>query len=435
MQRSYDQARPLQRRRLRRRLPGGRYRFVRWRWKLLAPLVDCLGALLAWCLRPFGAGRATAAGKPVERILLIQLDHLGDAVISTSVLPALQRGFPNAAIDVLAAPWNADVFRQCPAVRRVFEQQNNRFARPARWTWPFALLGWGWRLRRRSYDLGLDLRGEFPQAALLWFAGVRRRVGWKCGGGGFFLTAAADYVHGRHEVLQRRALLDCIPEIPPNLRVEAAPEISLSQLAQDECRLLWPVATRGGQPRIVLHIGGGTPAKRWPAAHYRELLGRLSLEVDPLIAFVGSAADCATSAEILGGQVWPRVVNLVGRLSLPQLAALCVQADLVIGPDSGPVHLAAAAGAQVLVLFSGTNRAAQWRPWGPRVAIVEHAVACSPCHRTQCPWSDHPCLTQILPGRVVNEAVRLLAPGTAFEPQTPVALPLEGRLKYLGAGK
>jgi ADP-heptose:LPS heptosyltransferase len=130
----------------------------------------------------------------------------------------------------------------------------------------------------------------------------------------------------------------------------------------------------------------------------------LILEHDPQIAFIGSADDSPRIDAILEGRPWPGVLDLSGRLSIEELAALLERSDLLIGSDSGPAHLAAAVGTPVVALFSGTNHAAQWRPWGERVRTLRHETACSPCHRHRCPLTDHPCLSGLLPCTVLAAA-------------------------------
>ena len=122
----------------------------------------------------------------------------------------------------------------------------------------------------------------------------------------------------------------------------------------------------------------------------------------------------AAVQDILEGRSWPGVVDWTGRLSLAQLAALLQQANVFVGADSGPAHLAAAVSAPVVALFSGTNLAEQWRPWGEHVSVVRQAVACGPCHRSMCPLADHPCMQGLLPSAALAAIVpRLNTSGPA----------------------
>ncbi len=424
-----------------RRRPLGRYRYTRLRWRILFSVIDFVGrilfdgsrALRRWLVT---CDETTNDSTDPRVILLVQLDHLGDAVISTCMLAALRQRYPEASIEVLAGPWNQVVFRNAPEVDRVHLCGTNRFARGrlGRFFWPAALLYRGWRLRRRKIDLGIDVRGEFPLALLLWLSGARRRVGWACGGGEFLLTNSAAFVPNRPEVASRRALLETIgiaadaesfrPRFFPSVAARRRVDDLLGELSVG-CAMVGEAASglfssscpsslaprRSGNPTrplVVIHVGAGTAAKQWPAEHWQELLGRLVLERNVQVVLVGTKADRIITRQILGGKVWPDVADWSGRLNVVELAALVERADAMVGADSGPAHLAAAVGTPVVALFSGTNNPDQWRPCGQRVTVVRQSVDCSPCHRQRCPRAGHPCMQQLTPKSVAGELLKLL---------------------------
>jgi heptosyltransferase-2 len=339
-----------------------------------------------------------------ERILLVQLDHLGDAILTTAMLPSLRRRYPNAAIEVLAGAWNREVFEAAPEVDRVHVSATSRFAR-GRWrrlAWIGAILWWGIRLRRRRFDLAIDVRGEFPLALVLWLCGARRRVGWAAGGGGFLLTDSVLYAPDRPEVESRGAILSTLGIESPPLR----PRFTPSPAAR---RKMSRWLAEVGRPLAVFHLGAGTRAKQWPADHWRRLLGRTVVELGSHVVLVGGDDGRRLGADVLRGEAWPGVSDWTGRLTVDELAALLEEADVLVGGDSGPAHLAAAVDAPVVVLFSGTNCAEQWRPHGADVAVLRHAVDCSPCHRTRCPRPGHPCMTGLAPEVALEEVARVLA--------------------------
>src|SRR5262249_20858886 len=145
--------------------------------------------------------------RPVEplknprRVLLVQLDHLGDAVLSTPLIAELRAAFPEAGIDVLASPSNHEVFEADPQVDRVGVAERTWFERrPDRWALLTAVWSLGRSLRGIGYDLGIDVRGDVLSVIVLALAGVPRRVGWSMGGGAFLLTDVAGWIPGRHEV-------------------------------------------------------------------------------------------------------------------------------------------------------------------------------------------------------------------------------------------
>jgi len=406
--------------RLRRR-PLGRYRYTRLRWRVLFTLVDFLGT---WIFRGLRAIQSAvnrivwgtcvftqpAPDEDPRVILLVQLDHLGDAIISTVMLPALRRRYPQAAIEVLVGVWNQTLFEAIPEVDRVHVSRINRFTRGRRFGWFLATLWWGWKLRRRKVDLAIDVRGEFPLAVLLWLSGARRRVGWACGGGGVLLPDSPDYEANRPEVASRLALLAQLGIQPPAGEVWQ-PQFHPTEQARRQASQWWEyVQTKRAStgPRIVVHVGAGTTAKQWPVEHWRELIGWLVVRFEAQVVLVGNKTDRIIARHILGPRPRDAVADWTGQLDLVELAAVVEQADLFVGADSGPAHLAAAVGTPVVALFSGTNNAHQWQPVGRHVQVVRQQVSCSPCHREQCPFDDHPCMTILRPKQVAAVVEQIL---------------------------
>jgi len=448
-------------RRLRRR-PLGQYRYVRLRWRATFAVVDLLGTIVftaARALRRWLTGGTTTSPSPQHDpkvILLVQLDHLGDAIISTAMLPALRAQYPKASIEVLAGAWNREVFTALPEVDRVHVSRVNRFARTglARLVWIPAAFYWGLILRRRKVDLGIDVRGEFPVALILWLCRARRRLGWASGGGGFLLTDHAGFVAGRPEVESRAALLAVLGirastagALRPSFRpTAAARRLIVRELTEfSATQQGWPGSSVSEPPeilgaggslrstpatlspnlelpefsarervlclRVVLHVGAGTPAKSWPVEHWQELLGRIIVGHGAQVVLVGSLGDRMIADRILGGRGWPGVADWTGRLSIVELAGLLEQADVLVGADSGPAHLAAAVGTPTVVLFSGTNSPRQWQPCGGQVSVIRHEVDCSPCHRERCPRAGHPCMKLLHPRQIATEVERVLRQG------------------------
>ena len=423
-------------------MPVRRYRYSKWRWRVLVGALDAAGAvaMAAWRqVRP-----RPEPGTP-RRILVVQLDHLGDAVLSSPIFPRLKAAYPEARIDVLASPSNREVFEADPHVDRVRTAERNWFGRkPVARALGSAVWALGRSLRGVGYDLGIDVRGDVLTVLVLALAGIPRRVGWAMGGGGFLLTDVAPWAPDRHEVDSRLALLRAIgleegheagparvvvhPTDRDRLRIgrqlEAAwaPREATARAIGSRIGgphpLSGPLHIRGkgvrdrastglgwldaSAPLLAVHLGAGTSAKRWPPRHWARLVGRF-LDDGWRVVIVGGPDDVA-----IGGELPPheRLRDWSGRLSLTETAALLERADLFIGADSGPAHLAACAALPSVVLFSGTNRVRQWRPWSRRSLVIRQRVACQPCHRKVCPLADHPCMAGIDPDRVYRVARR-----------------------------
>ena len=454
-------------------IPVRRYRYSKLRWRIGVRALDAVGSCLTWCWRRF---RARPKVESPRRILVAQLDHLGDAVLSSPLFPKLQNAYPDATIDVLASPSNRAIFEADPRVDRVIVAERSWFERrPGRKATATAVWELGKSLRARRYDLGIDVRGDVLTVLVLALARIPRRLGWAMGGGGFLLTDVAPWVPDRHEVVARLALLEPLgivandTEEPPRVVVHlcdrdrariakllrdawpSAPHAGYffndfrshgsSPQTQIEGRRQWKVsasrasgnasktlaaarrlsqtddsdsdsddpeilhAGRFGDdaPLLAAHLGAGTPAKRWPSRHWRDLIGRFLAE-GWRVAIVGGSEDLNI---VEGLPPHPNLRDWTGRLAVTETAALLERADLFIGADSAPAHLAACAGTPSVVLFSGTNRVRQWRPWSRRSLVLKRRVSCSPCHRKVCPLADHPCLSGLSPDRVQRAARRL----------------------------
>lgn len=417
-----------------------RYRYSKWRWRVLVRALDAVGSVALWLWRRARPARTVESPR---RILLIQLDHLGDAVLTSPVLPRLRAAYPGARIDVLASASNRAVFEADPNVARVHVAERNWFERrEAGWALASAVWSLGRTLRRERYELGIDVRGDVLTVLLMALAGIPRRLGWAMGGGGFLLTDVAAWVPGRHEVESRLALVRTIG-------VEAAGPVRVAVHVGDadrarvarRLREAWParpsrgagrrvrvggpvaVGSRpigrepgvdddaehlhGGRfgeapPLLAVHLGAGTAAKRWPARSWGALIARF-LDDGWRVVIVGGEEDLAASGHIAPHE---RLRDWTGQLAVTETTALLERADLFLGADSGPAHLAASAGVTSVVLFSGTNGHRQWRPYSRRTLVLRHPVPCRPCHRKVCPLADHPCLSGLGPERVYRASRR-----------------------------
>jgi heptosyltransferase-2 len=417
----------------------GRYRYSKLRWRISVRALDLVGSA---AIRIWRAVRPSPVLETPKRILVVQLDHLGDAVLTSPLLWRLRLAYPEARVDVLASPSNFEVFEADPNVDRVHLATKTWFERRrGRWAMLSAVWSLGRLLRKERFDLGIDVRGDILTVLVLALARIPRRVGWAMGGGGFLLTDVAAWIPGRHEVHSRLALLTALgitPDPDPRVEIHIDDEDRLEVARRLE--LAWPRAAiasrretpartgldRAGRthtrhvaprhridtrftrpfedlaPLVAVHLGAGTTAKRWPLASWRRLIESF-LTDGWRVAIVGGPEDEDASNAL---EPHPNLRDWAGALSVTRTAALLERADLFVGADSGPSHLAACAGVPSVVLFSGTNRPGQWRPWSRRSLVLSHSVPCRPCHQKSCPLADHPCMTGLDPDRVYRVARR-----------------------------
>ena len=342
----------------------------------------------------------------VRRVAVLRMDHLGDLLLSLPALRRLRKALPQAEIHLWVGPWGA-------ALAGLFRDVDAVAVTPAPWFKRPPEPGGNWNgvpalargLRAGGYQASFDLRGDFRHHLACWSAGIGLRAGHTITGGASLLTHPAVHQPGLHETRQAMAVLDAagLPDPGPS----AAPFLRLPKEARARARA---VARRLGLgPRTVwVQAASGAAAKRWPPQSWARLLKGLPRGLKPCL--LGAAHERA-EMEALAAVVRAagRTVDVAsGELDLAGLAALLPMGKAMLSVDSGPAHLASVQGVPVLCLFSGTNLAAQWSPFGPRVRVLQaQGLPCSPCELSVCPY-DNACMNAITPAVALAEALRLL---------------------------
>ncbi len=304
-----------------------------------------------------------------RRILVLRLDLIGDLVLSLTVVRALKRTYPQAEIDLLAIPSSARIALNDPNLSEIITYDPNIWRRPKalvqskNWRDARALLR---RFHERHYDLAVSVYG--PWAGMLAvLSGAKRRVGYgRESYPGFMTDSVPGGIPGRwrhwspiddkHEVdycleLARAAGAAITREDRiPHLEVDA-------QSAREVEQLLHAEGAQEGKPLIACHLSSNNgQSKRWPAPYWAMLLDRLIREEGAQVVLTGAPVDLPVIEDVIR-RMHERPVDLAGKTSLLQLAALLHRADLMISGDSGPIHMATALGTPIIGIYGPTNPA------------------------------------------------------------------------------
>jgi ADP-heptose:LPS heptosyltransferase len=159
-----------------------------------------------------------------------------------------------------------------------------------------------------------------------------------------------------------------------------------------------------------VHVGATAPSRRWPAERFGQVADLLAYEQGARLVFTGSADEAALVAAARACMKQPSH-SLAGRLTLGQLGALIARADLLLGNNSGPAHLAAALGTPVVDVYALTNP--QHTPWAVPHRVLFHDVPCKFCYKSVCPEGHGNCLALVEPTEVVDAALSLLTDAAA----------------------
>ena len=267
-------------------------------------------------------------------ILFITSNRLGDAVLSTGLLDHLIRTEPDSSITIACGPVAEGVFTRMPNRARTIILQK----RPYSLHWlPL------WATTATSFwDLVVDIRGSL----LSWMVPTRRRAIMRPRPG--------------HKIVQLAAVLGLDPAPLPV--AWTAPE--------DRARAA--VLLPAGRPIIGLGPTANWEPKVWPVDRFAALFRALDRDAVPVVFAGPGEAERAMAAPLLAAL--PEAIDLIGQLTLPEVAACLARCALFVGNDSGLMHLAAAAGAPTLGLFGPTS-AAEYAPAGPRAGVARSGSA------------------------------------------------------------
>ena len=266
------------------------------------------------------------------RILFVTANRLGDAVLSTGLLDYLIRTYPAARITVACGPAAEGLFRRMPTLERIVVIAKQPFGRHWLPLWRMAAT--------RRWDLVVDIRGS----ALSWLVPTRRRAVMRPG------------IGPKTRQLARVLRLDPAPL--PVVWFNAEDAACASHLLPAD------------RPVIVLAPTANWAPKIWPADRFVALFRHLEAHVAgaiPAIVAGPGEAEAAMAKPVL--EALPDAIDLVGRLSLAEIAAVLTRSTLFVGNDSGLMHLAAASGAPTLGLFGPTG-AGEYAPAGRRATAL-----------------------------------------------------------------
>ena len=346
----------------------------------------------------------------VHRLLVYRLGSLGDTIVALPTLHLLERSFPQAERRLLT---NFPVHAKAPAAASVLGASGliHDYMRYTAGTRnPLELLQLAWQIRRFRPDLLVYLMPPRParlvRRDLAFFriaCGIRNILGAE---ESLLSTHRQDPLTGRYEQESHRlaqlvaSLGDAHPDQPASWDL---------RLTQDERqRAAEALVPLGSQPFFVCGPGTKMQAKDWGVENWRTLLAMLSRHYpNHGLALVGAAEDAA-AAHTAAAEWQGPVAQLCGLLSPRQTAAVIERSRLFLGPDSGPMHLAAAVGTPAVIAFSARGLPGVWFPVGPRHQVIYHQTSCFGCELETCTVQQRRCLRSILPQQMLDACQRVL---------------------------
>ncbi len=335
----------------------------------------------------------------LKNILIVKLSAIGDVIHALPVSYAVKETFPDAKLTWIVEPPAYDLLKMNPYIDKIilFHKKDFRtFGGFTKRFFPFKR-----EIQEENYDAVLDLQGLFKSAAIAFFAKSKIKLG-TCNmremSGKVSKPVIGEHAGGHivERYLDTARAIGCRVE-KVVFPVEVPPEeVSKAELIMSHAGL------RAGNVFVAFAIGANWPNKRWPAEYFAELSDWFySMNVVPVMIGNG-AVDSQRAAEIESKTEIPPI-NLIDKTNLMQLTHILKSARLVVGGDTGPVHLAAGIGTRTLMLMGPTD-ANRNGPYGQLQNAIEVERPCRYCWKRACPKGDD-CLERI-PVKQVEEKIR-----------------------------
>jgi lipopolysaccharide heptosyltransferase II len=319
--------------------------------------------------------------RKTKRLLIIKLISVGDVLFTTPAVRALRLGFPRAHLTYLVGSWSKGVIEDNPNLNEVIVYDAPRHSSD-RWRAWLSTLSCLRRVRRKRFDLAVIFHRTSFAGLLALLAGIPNRVGFDYHGQGRFLTRKVAYEVGKHEVDRYLDVVRCLGLSPGGLWTE----MQVGKKEQDEAsQLLRANGLKTDERMVAVLPGGGKnpgtfmPTKRWPADRFARLIDEMVRRFQVKVLLVGGPGDEEVVNDVIS-QIQSPAVNLVGKTTFKQLAAVLQRCQLFIGGDSGPLHIAAAVGTPTVGIF-GPSDPRLVAPRGEKHLAVWKKVSCSPCYR------------------------------------------------------
>lgn len=324
---------------------------------------------------------------------------IGDTILTVPFLRNLRRSCPDARIDVLVGPQSGQVLENCPYVDELIEFDTTRFHKydsggGARLSyWHYAKM-----LRKRKYDTVFVLKRSVSSAFLAFLTGAKHRIGYSTEGRSLLLTHGVKWDKHIHEVDSLLSVLNAAGVPVKDNQLESFTTESERQKVYD----LVP-SLQDKREKLLVHAAAAHPDKMYPLDSWADVIKTLVGKTGFRVYFTGAKRDYELYQSLIE-KTGIECVNLAGKLSLRESICLYEKMSLAVCVDSGPAHLAAAAGVPTVSIFGPTDPL-RWGPYGKMHATVAGDRHSCPACRQKRELTRHECLTGLPPERIIAAAL------------------------------
>ncbi|HUV30958.1 MAG TPA: lipopolysaccharide heptosyltransferase II [Acidobacteriota bacterium] len=316
----------------------------------------------------------------IRNILIRAPNHLGDCIMAMPMINEAREAYPGSTVTVLAPEHLVELYTGNPAV-------DGTLSIPLRHV--HGLIGVV-KIKEiiapGKFDIGFILPPSFGAASAFKLVGIRERIGYIADGRRLLLTRPLPLPAPLNSEHRSRVYFNLLRRASGVELEYVQPRLFLAETdVQAGERLLAGFDVAPDDDYVAIAFRAVAESRRWGIDRYTELILELLNRSRLKVVLVGSSDDRKAGDDIVEAVDRSRVVNLAGKTSLTELAAVFARADLLIGNDSGPAHLAAAVGSPLVVL-SGADDPKETSPISDRKRLIyRDNLACISCVKNRCP--------------------------------------------------
>ena len=336
-----------------------------------------------------------------KNILLVRTDRIGDVVLSLPLVGIIKKHYPNSKVSILLRSYTKDLASNYPELDRVIilkEENGNTF-----------LSSNINEIRKYNFDSCIIVYPTFKIALILFLSGIKHRIGtgyrWYS-----FLFNKKIYEHRKYgekhklefnvAMLKNFGIDEAISEntVSFNIQVKQESEQFVNEVLKES-------DYNSGLPTIIMHPGSAGSAVDLPISKFKELASLVAQQLKVNIILTGAESEKDICDEINSGN---NFINLAGKFNLSQLIAVINKSNLLIANSTGPIHIAAALGKNVIGFYPKIAACStkRWGPYTNKKVLFTPTIECSNCTRRQC--EELNCMNSIDTNKVFESAKKII---------------------------
>ena len=340
------------------------------------------------------------------KILVIRYRFIGDMVLMTPFIRNLRYAYPNAQIDMLVAPNSGEILSECPYIdnfiyfdtTRKHKYENIESNKKSFWYYVKYL-------KEKKYDKAYILKRSLSSAILAYLADIPERIGFNTEHRGLFLTKKVKYDKEKHESL-------CALDILEADNIQIKDKYLENWTTKEDEKKVEIIYTKYNidlnKKKVIVHATASNELKTWGIENFKEIIEYISNEKGAQVFFLGAKQDKEIYENIkYNNKLNIEPINLCGEFTIRESLAFIKTADILLGNDSGNLHMAASANIPVIGIY-GPMPFEKWKALGEKNILFKPNIECAPCSLKKKCKNNKACLKSISPNEIKKAIDKLI---------------------------